>query len=386
MPLIKTPIYLDYHATTPVDERVLEAMYPYFTKIFGNPASTTHAFGWAAEEAVKIAAEQVAESIHSQPSEILWTSGTTESINLALKGVFQKPGNHFITSTIEHKAVLETFKFLETKGAQVTYLSVDQHGQDGFVDLKELEKSIRPETVLVSIIAAHNEIGVIQKLEDIGKITKKHKILFHVDAAQACGKIPIDVQKMNIDLLSASAHKIYGPKGVGFLYVRERSPHVTLEPQIHGGNSYKNLRAGTLPVPLIVGMGKALSLSEAERDSENQRVRELKDFLLEGLKKEVPDLRVNGSLQERLAGNLNVSFPGVKGSDLLTKVRDVAFSSGSACASGERDPSYVLQAMGFSRERAESSVRFGLGRFTTREEINISIQKISEAVKTLRLK
>ncbi len=381
----KFPIYLDYHSTTPVDPRVYEVMKPYFCEEFGNPASGSHVFGWKAEEVVKQARQKVAHLIGVRdPKEIIWTSGTTESINLALRGAsisYREKGQHIISCVTEHKAALETLKYLETQGFKVTYLPVDSYG---VVDPEDVRKNITDKTILISFMAANNEIGTLHPISEIGKIAKEKEVLFHVDAAQACGKIPMDVEKMGIDLLSASAHKVYGPKGIGILYKRERSPYVSLSPLFFGGGHEKGLRPGTLAVPLIVGMGEAFKIAGQEMEEEKVRIITLREKLYHGLKNGLEDIELNGHPQKRLPGNLNVSFSGIKASDLISHVRDVALSSGSACASGSLEPSYVLKALGFSDERARSSIRFGLGRFTTEEEIDCVIEKVVEAVQKLR--
>ena len=340
-----------------------------------------HSFGWEAEEAVKNAREQVATLIHADPKEIIWTSGTTESINLALIGVaryYQSKGNHLITSVIEHKAVLETMKYLEAQGFEVTYLPVDS---TGLVNPEKVQKAITPKTVLISIMGAHNEIGTIQPIADIGKIAKSAGVFFHVDAAQMCGKIPVDVQSMEVDLLSISAHKVYGPKGIGALYARSRNPVVRLEPLLHGGGigaiHESPLRPGTLPVQNIVGMGKAFEIAGQEMGVESKRVLGLREKLHKGLMTGI----LNGHRTQRLPGNLNLSFPGVRSDDLMARVRDIAVSSGSACTSGSHEPSYVIRALGVGDDRARSSIRFGLGRFTTEEEIDFAVEKFTEALR-----
>jgi len=381
---LKLPIYLDNHATTLVDPRVFEAMKPYFSEIFGNPASATHSFGWMAEEAVKQAREQVAKLIHADPKkEIIWTSGTTESINMALLGISKNAGDHIISVVTEHRAALETLKFLEGNGIQVTYLPVDSHG---LVDPENIRKAITPKTVLISVMAANNEIGTIHPIAEIGKIAKEMEILFHVDAAQACGKIPVDVQLMGIDLLSMSAHKVYGPKGVGALYIRRRNPHVKIEPLIYGGSHEGGLRGGTLNVPGIVGMGKAFEIAGQEMETESLRLVSLRDRLYQKLSDKLPQVMLNGHPTQRLAGNLNVSFLGVRSSDLISQLKDIAISSGSACTSGSLEPSYVIRALGVGEERARSSIRIGLGRFNTEEEIYFAVDKISHAVSELSLR
>lgn len=381
---LRLPIYLDNHATTPVDPRVFEAMRPYFSEAFGNAASGTHPFGWQAEEAVKIARAQVARLIHAtDPKEIIWTSGTTESINLALKGVSaagRERGRHLITCVTEHRAVLETARFLERQGTKVTYLPVDSNG---FVAPNDVKKAITPQTVLISLMIANNEIGTIHPIAEIGRIAKGAGVFFHVDAAQACGKIPVDVDEMGIDLLSISAHKVYGPKGIGVLYIRSRQPHVRLEPLIHGGGQERGLRAGTLAVPNIVGMGRAFEIAEAEMGGEAERLRSLRERLFKGLNRHLDKIVLNGPSTERLPGNLNVSFSGIRSSDLMMKMRDVAVSSGSACTSGLLEPSYVIRALGGDDERGHSSIRFGIGRFNTEEEIDYAIQEIVKAVRSL---
>ncbi len=380
------PIYLDHHATTPLDPRVLEAMRPYLTSEFGNAASSTHEYGWKAEAAVEAARKKVAGLIGAaRPKEILWTSGTTESNNLAILGAARASaakGRHVITSVIEHRSVLEPCQHLETRGFRVTYLPVDAQG---LVDEAALERSITPETILISIMAANNEIGVLQPIAGIGRIAKKSGVLFHVDAAQACGKIPIDVEAMGIDLLSMSAHKVYGPKGVGALYVRERNPNVRLEPLMYGGGQERRLRPGTLAVPNIVGMGRCYEIAGQEMETEAIRLTALRERLQSGLQSSIPGIVVNGHPTRRLPGNLNVSFSGIRSDALIPKIRDVALSSGSACASSETaKPSYVIQALGGEADRALSSIRFGMGRFNTDEEIDIVIDRIAEAVPSLR--
>lgn len=378
-----TPIYLDNHATTPCDPRVFEAMRPYFCEIFGNPASGTHSFGWKAEEAVCLAREQVAQLIHAEPREIVWTSGTTESINLALVGAatLREKGAHLITAVTEHRASLDTARFLESQGFQVTYLAVDETGR---VDPAAVAKAITPKTFLISIMAANNEIGAISPTAEIGRIAKKHGVLFHVDAAQACGKIPVDVQAMGIDLLSMSAHKVYGPKGIGALSVRSRAPRVRLNPLFHGGGQERGLRAGTLAVPNIVGMGKAFEIAATEMREESNRLLRLRQKLYDGIVKNLDGVSLNGGWNNRLPGNLNLSFDRIRSETLLMELRDIAVSSGSACASGSGEPSYVIRALGAGDERAKSSIRFGIGRFNTEEEIDWVIREVVDAVKKLR--
>ncbi len=378
-----TMIYLDNHSTTPVDPRVLEVMLPYFCKDYGNASSNVHAFGWQAEAAVKKAREQVASLIHAaDPKEILWTSGTTESINMALRGVaalYQDKGNHIISCVTEHPAVLETLHSLERQGFQITLLPVNA---SGLLDPSAVEKAIHEKTILISLMAAHNEIGVLHPLGAIGKIAKARGVLFHVDAAQACGKIPLDVQEMGIDLMSMSAHKVYGPKGIGALYLRSRKPKVRLAPLIHGGGQENGLRSGTLAVPGIVGMGEAFEIAGREMPTEAPRLLRLRQKLLEGIG--VEGVFLNGHPEKRLPGNLNLSFSGVKASDILMRVREIALSSGSACATGSHQPSYVLKALGLSDELAYGSLRFGIGRFNTEAEIEAAIEKIMKAVQYLR--
>ncbi|HEV3483094.1 MAG TPA: IscS subfamily cysteine desulfurase [Candidatus Acidoferrales bacterium] len=381
---LKLPVYLDNHATTAVDPRVLEAMLPYFTEKFGNAASRSHEFGWKAEDAVENARGQIARLIHASPREIIFTSGATESNNLAIKGVAEEhrgKGNHIITQATEHKAVLDTCKRLETSGCKVTYLPVHP---DGLIDLDELRCTITPNTILISIMYANNEIGVIQPIEAIGKVAKEKKVLFHVDAAQAVGRIPIDVQKEGIDLLSISAHKIYGPKGVGALYVRRKNPRVDLSAMIDGGGHERGLRSGTLNVPGIVGLGRACELCQKEMVEESERLRRLRDKLKDAITSRLEGTSINGSMDHRLPNNLNVSFAGVEGDALLMGINDVAVSSGSACTSATLEPSYVLRALGVPEEVAHSSIRFGLGRFNTDEEIEYAAARVVETVKRLR--
>jgi cysteine desulfurase len=381
---IQTPIYMDYAATCPVDERVVQAMLPYFTTHFGNAASRTHQFGWAAEEAVDKARAQVATLINADPKEITFTSGATEANNLAIKGAaefLRSKGNHIVTCVTEHKAVIDTCKYLERHGCDVTWLPV---GTDGLIDLAELERSLRPETILVSIMTANNETGVVQDVEAIGSLCHARKILFHTDAVQAYGKIPLDVDALHIDLLSISAHKIYGPKGVGALYVRRRNPRVRLSPQIHGGGHERGNRSGTLAVPLIVGLGSAAEIAGAEMPVESKRIFELREHMRERLTREIPDSFVNGTLERHLPGTLNISFAYVEGESLLMGLKEVAVSSGSACTSASLEPSYVLRAMGLNDELAHSSLRITIGRFTTREEVDYVVDRIRENVERLR--
>lgn len=428
------PIYMDNNATTPVDPRVFEAMRPYFVDKFGNAASRSHQYGWIAEEAVDYAREQVAKLIHATPAEIIWTSGATESDNLALKGVahmygmtdadkilldalarghkdgsipdaaskvparfggvdldtiardgafqvFASKGDHLITVETEHKAILDSAKRLEKEGFRVTYLEVQKNGQ---VRLDDLEAAITPKTLLVSVMFANNEIGVIQPIAEIGAICRRHKVLFHSDAVQAAGKVPIDVDAMNLDLLSLSAHKMYGPKGIGALYVRRKSPRVRLESVIDGGGHERGMRSGTLNVPGIVGFGKAAELCAREMAEEAERVERLRKKLLDGLRANLDELYVNGDEASRLPGNLNLSFAYVEGEAMMMAIKDIAVSSGSACTSASLEPSYVLRALGVGDELAHSSIRFGIGRFTTEEEVDYAIRLVSERAKKLR--
>ncbi|HEX2580926.1 MAG TPA: IscS subfamily cysteine desulfurase [Dongiaceae bacterium] len=377
------PIYMDYQSTTPCDPRVVTAMLPYFTQHFGNPHSRSHTYGWEAEKAVDQARAEVAAIIGADEKEIVFTSGATESNNLAIKGVvnFQRDRKrHVITTVTEHKCVLDACRHLELEGSKVTYLPVKKNG---LVDLDELERAITPETVLVSIMAANNEIGVIQPLAEIGRICRAHKVYFHTDAAQAVGKIPLDVNAMNIDLLSVSGHKLYGPKGIGALYVR-RKPRVRLEALIHGGGQERGMRSGTLPTPLCVGLGEACRIARAEMASEAERLRQLRDRLLSGIQARLPDVYVNGDLEQRLPGNLNISFAYVEGEGLMMGIKNLAVSSGSACTSASLEPSYVLRALGVEEEMAHTSIRFGLGRFTTEQDVDYAIEHVVEAVERLR--
>jgi len=381
---MKLPIYMDYHATTPVDQRVLDAMLPYFTQDFGNAASRNHAFGWAAEEAVEQARKQVADLIGANPKEIIFTSGATESNNLAIKGVaemYREKGNHIITCVIEHKAVIDTCKKLEKQGARVTYLPVQK---DGRISLDDLRAAITDKTILISIMTANNEIGVLQPVAEIGAIAKEKGILFHTDAVQAAGKVPFDVNQVKADLVSISAHKMYGPKGVGALYVRRRNPRVLLAEQISGGGHERGMRSGTLNVPGIVGLGKAAEICKAEMASETERLRKLRDRLSEKFHKNLDEIYINGSMEHRLPHNLNISFAYVEGESLLMGINDVAVSSGSACTSASLEPSYVLKALGAGDDLAHSSIRFGLGRWTTEEEVEYVVEKLTNVVRRLR--
>jgi len=379
---MKLPIYLDYSATTPVDPRVAEKMIPYLTEFFGNAASRSHAFGWKAEEGVEEARGQVAALINADPKEIVWTSGATEGNNLAIKGAanfYKTRGKHLITQKTEHKAVLDTFRELERQGFEATYLEVDSNG---LINLEQLKKAIRPDTILVSIMMVNNEIGVVQPVWEIGELCRSKGIIFHCDAVQGAGRVEIDVQKFKVDLLTITAHKIYGPKGIGALYVR-RKPRVRIEAQIHGGGHERGFRSGTLATHQIAGFGEAARLAKAEMASENQRVRALRDRLLKGIQG-VEEAYVNGDLDQRIPHNLNVSFNFVEGESLIMAVKDLAVSSGSACTSASLEPSYVLRALGRSDELAHSSIRFTLGRFTTEEEIDFAIDLIKRKVAKLR--
>jgi len=378
------PIYLDYAATTPVDPRVLEKMMPYFTDTFGNAASRNHQYGWAAEQAVDKAREQVAELIGAQSKEIVFTSGATESDNLAILGaaeMYAKKGKHIITCVTEHKAVLDPAHYLESKGFSVTFLGVDK---EGMIDLKELEAAITEETILISLMGANNEIGTIHPMAEIGKLAKDKGVLFHCDATQAAGKIPVDVEAMGIDLLSLSAHKMYGPKGVGALYVRRRKPRVRLAPVQHGGGHERGMRSGTLNVPGIVGFGEACRLAQEEMDSEAERLIGLRDRLHKGLEDKLDYLFLNGHPTERIPGSLNISFAYVEGESLMMGLEFIAVSSGSACTSASLEPSYVLRALGVGDDLAHCSIRFSLGRFTTEEEIDRSLEKVVATVSRLR--
>ncbi|MDH4153379.1 MAG: IscS subfamily cysteine desulfurase [Nitrospira sp.] len=382
---MKLPIFLDNHSTTPMDPRVLEAMLPYFVEKFGNAASRNHAFGWAAEEAVEEARKRIAKLIKADAKEIVFTSGATESDNLALKGVlemYKEKGTHIITSSTEHRAVLDTAKSLEAKGlATVTYLPVDKHGM---VNPQDVQNAITDKTILISVMLANNEIGTINPIAEIGKIAKARGILFHCDATQGVGKIPVDVQTMGIDLMSFSAHKIYGPKGIGALYVRKRNPRVRIAPQIDGGGHERGMRSGTLPVPLIVGFGKACELCEQEMATETARLTKMRDRLQAEIMAALEESYLNGHPTNRLPGNLNISFAYVEGESLLMGMKDIALSSGSACTSATLEPSYVLRALGVGTELAHSSIRFGLGRFNTEDEIDYTIKKVIEIVTKLR--
>ena len=379
---MKFPVYLDYSATTPIDPRVVEAMLPYLTEKFGNPASRSHQYGWDAEAAVENARAEVAALVHADPKEIVWTSGATEANNLAIKGAanfYQSKGKHLITVKTEHKAVLDTMRELERQGFDVTYLDVLPNG---LVDMAALEAALRPDTILVSIMAVNNEIGVIQPIAEIGELLRGKGILFHVDAAQATGKIDIDLSTLKVDLMSFSAHKTYGPKGIGALYVR-RKPRVRLEAQMHGGGHERGMRSGTLATFLIVGMGEAFRLARLEMKEENVRIKALRDRLLKGLS-DLPEIYVNGDLEHRVPHNLNISFAYVEGESLMMAVKDIAVSSGSACTSASLEPSYVLRALGLTDELAHSSIRFSIGRFTTEEEIDFTVDLLHKQIGRLR--
>ena len=377
------PLYLDYQATTPTDPRVVEAMAPYWTTKFGNPHSRNHHFGWEAEDAVEVARGNVADIIGANPKEIIFTSGATESNNLAIKGVAKFYGdkkNHIITCVTEHKCVLETCRALQGEGFDVTYLHVKE---DGLIDLNELKAAMTDKTLLVSIMAVNNEIGVIQPLKEIGALCRENKTFFHTDAAQAVGKIPLDVNEMNIDMMSISGHKVYGPMGIGAMYVRKK-PRVRLVPLIHGGGQERGMRSGTLPTPLVVGLGKACELAKKEMASEAERLRDFQNRLYQGLRQRIPEIFLNGDLESRIPGNLNISFAYVEGEGLMMGIKDLAVSSGSACTSASLEPSYVLRALGVEDELAHTSLRLGLGRFTTEDDIEYAIERISKEVNRLR--
>ena len=381
---MKMPIYMDYHATTPMDPRVFEAMKPYFMETFGNAASRNHSFGWQAEEAVEKSRKQIADLIGATPKEIVFTSGATESNNLAIKGVaemYAEKGNHIITAATEHKAVLDTCKRLEKHGIRVSYLPVQSNG---LIDLDMLRDAITDKTILVTIMYANNEIGVLQNMAEIGKIAKAKGVLVHTDATQAVGKVPVNVIKDNVDLVSLTAHKIYGPKGVGALYVRRKSPRVQITAQMDGGGHERGMRSGTLNVPGIVGLGEACALCQAEMPEESKRMAYLRDKLKNKLEAGLDQVYVNGTLEHRLPNNLNMSFAYVEGESLLMGINDIAVSSGSACTSATLEPSYVLKALGAGDDLAHSSIRFGLGRFNTEEEVDYVADKVIDVVKKLR--
>lgn len=380
---MKLPVYLDYSATTPVDPRVAAKMIPFLTKDFGNPASHSHAYGWTAEKAVEEARGHVAALIGADPREIVWTSGATEADNLAIKGAahfYREKGKHLITVKTEHKAVLDSMRHLETEGYEVTYLDVQE---DGLIDLEALRAAMRPDTILVSVMAVNNEIGVIQDLEAIGAMCRERGILFHCDATQAPGHMPLDVDPIKCDLMSLSGHKVYGPKGIGALYVRRR-PRVRIECQIHGGGHERGMRSGTLATHQIVGMGEAYRLAKLELDEELPRLRRLRDRLWDGIRSNIPEIYLNGNWEHRSPHNLNVSFAFIEGESLMMALKDIACSSGSACTSASLEPSYVLRALGRDDELAHSSIRFTLGRFTTEEEIDYVVKSLVEKVAKLR--
>ena len=380
--MLKLPIYLDYSATTPVDPRVAEKMIPYLVEKFGNPASRSHSFGWEADEAVETAREQVAALVNADAKEIVWTSGATESNNLAIKGAahfYSGKGKHVITVKTEHKAVLDTCRELERQGFEVTYLDVKE---DGLIDLDVFKAALRPDTILVSVMFVNNEVGVVQPIAEIGEICREKGIIFHVDAAQATGKVDIDLQKLKVDLMSFSAHKTYGPKGIGALYIR-RKPRVRLEAQMHGGGHERGFRSGTLPVHQIVGMGEAFRIAKEEMAEENMRIGKLRDKLLKGLQ-DIEATYVNGDLEHRVPHNLNMSFAYVEGESMIMAIKDLAVSSGSACTSASLEPSYVLRALGRDDELAHSSIRFSIGRFTTEEEIDYAIKLLHQKIGKLR--
>lgn len=379
----KSPVYLDYQATTPTDPRVVEAMLPYFTEKFGNPHSRNHPFGWEAEEAVEKGRAQVASIIGANPKEIIFTSGATESNNLALKGVgqfYKDRKNHIITCLTEHKCVLDTARHMEQSGFEVTYLPVQKNG---LIDLDQLRDTVTEKTALVSIMGVNNEVGVIQPLKEIGAICREKKAFFHTDCAQAVGKIPLDVEEMNIDLMSISGHKFYGPKGIGALFVRRR-PRVRVVAQINGGGQERGMRSGTLPTPLCVGLGEACAIAEKEMGAEAERLRMMRDRFYKAITERLPEVYLNGDLESRIPGNLNISFAHVEGEGLMMGIKELAVSSGSACTSASLEPSYVLRALGVGEELAHTSLRIGFGRFTTDEEVDYALEKISAEVQRLR--
>jgi len=375
---------MDYNATTPVDPRVLDAMLPYFNEVYGNAASRTHSFGWTAEEAVENARTQIADLIGAHPKEIVFTSGATESDNLAIKGVlamYADKGDHIITAMTEHKAILDSCQAAEKEGKKVTYLEVDEKG---LITPEQVRDAITDETVLVSIMAANNEIGIVQPIKEIGAVCREHGVLFHTDAVQAVGKIPFNVDELNVDLASMSAHKMYGPKGVGAIYVRRRKPRVRVTPLIDGGGHERGMRSGTLNVPGIVGFGKAAELCRLELEEEMAKMRGLRDRLYQTLMDQLPELKLNGDLEKGLPGTLNISFAYVEGESLLMGIKEIAVSSGSACTSASLEPSYVLKALGVGDELAHSSIRFGMGRFSTQEEVDYVAEKVIQVVNHLR--
>ncbi len=380
---LKLPVYLDYSATTPVDPRVAVKMFTYLCDKFGNPASRSHAYGWEAEKAVEEARANVAAYINADPREIVWTSGATEADNLAVKGAahfYKDKGKHLITVKTEHKAILDSMRHLEEEGFEVTYMDVQENG---LLDLKALEAAIRPDTTLVSVMGVNNEIGVIQDIAAIGELCRSKGVIFHCDATQAVGKMDLDMEKLKVDLMSLSGHKVYGPKGIGALYVR-RKPRVRLEAQIHGGGHERGMRSGTLATHQIVGMGEAYRIMKLEQAEEMKRERRLRDRLLEGIRKNIPEIVINGDMEHRACTNLNVSFKYIEGESLMMAVKDLAVSSGSACTSASLEPSYVLKALGRDDELAHSSIRFTLGRFTTEEEIDFAIETLTREVARLR--
>ena len=381
-PMERKPIYLDYSATTPIDPRVAEKMIPYITEHFGNPASRSHSFGWTAEKAVEEAREEVAKLVNADPREIVWTSGATESNNLAIKGAshfYSTKGKHVLTIATEHKAVIDAVRELEREGFTATYLEPEPNG---LVDLEKFKKAIRPDTVLASVMIVNNEIGVIQDIEALGNICRNEKVIFHVDAAQATGKVDIDLEKLPVELICFSAHKTYGPKGIGALYVR-RKPRIRIEAQMHGGGHERGMRSGTLATHQIVGMGEAFRIARLEMKSENERIIKLRDKLLQGLQS-IEEVYVNGDLKHRIPHNLNISFNYVEGESLIMAVKDIAVSSGSACTSASLEPSYVLRALGRSDELAHSSIRFSIGRFTTEADVDFTIQLLKDKIQKLR--
>lgn len=380
---VKFPIFLDYQSTTPVDPRVLDAMLPYFTQKFGNPHSRSHAFGWEAEEACEIARGQVARLINADAKEIIFTSGATEANNIALKAVgafYKDKKNHIITVVTEHKCVLDSARHMEMQGFEVTYLPVEKNG---LINLDTLKAAIKPNTLMVSIMAVNNELGVIQPLAEIGKITREHGVFFHTDAAQAFGKIPLDVEAMNIDLMSISGHKIYAPKGIGALFVRRR-PRIRLESLFSGGGQERGMRSGTLPTPLVVGLGVAAEIAGAEMQEENARLRRLSNKFLKAVMDDVPDVFLNGDREQRIPGCINLSFAYIEGESMIMAIKNLAVSSGSACTSASLEPSYVLRAIGVGEELAHTSIRFGIGRFTTEAEIDEAIRIVTGAIDKLR--
>lgn len=381
---VTPPVYMDNHATTPVDPRVLEEMLPYFQGQFGNAASRNHKFGWDAEEAVDRARKQIASLINANPKEIIFTSGATESDNLALKGVaemYSQKGDHIITCVTEHKAVIDSAKHLEKNGNKVTFLPVKSNG---LIDLNQLEASITDKTILISLMMANNEVGVLQDVKEIGRLARANDVLFHTDAVQAIGKVPFDVQEMNIDIASLSAHKMYGPKGIGAIYVRRRNPRVLLSPIIDGGGHERGMRSGTLNVPGIVGFGKAAEIAQKELNEESGRIFRLRERLRKGFEESLDEVFINGDLDQRLPGNLNMSFAYVEGESLLMGIGDIAVSSGSACTSASLEPSYVLKALGVGEDLAHTSIRFGIGRFNTEEEVDYVAGRVIETVQRLR--